>query len=166
MNVNVINIVKVSIADLNIAIAPDKIKTIGLGSCIGIVLYDNKKKIAGLAHIMLPTLDNRNKENVNRAKYANTAVSVLLEKMEKTGAFRSNIIAKIAGGSQMFNFTPSNDLLNIGSRNIEATKKTLLEHKIPLIAEDTGGNIGRTIEFDSSTGLLLIKTAKQGVKEI
>ncbi len=163
---NEINIIKVNIADLNVAIAPDKIKTIGLGSCVGIVLYDNNKKIAGLAHILLPTSNTTNKDDFNRAKYANTAVSALLEKMDKYKVNRRNIVAKIAGGSQMFNFKTTSELLNIGCRNIEATKKSLLEHNIPLVAEDTGGNIGRTIEFDPCSGFLLIKTAKQGIKKI
>lgn len=163
---NEINIVKVNIADLNIAIAPDRIKTIGLGSCIGIVLYDNNKKIAGLAHILLPVSNINNKDDFNRAKYANTAVAALLEKMDKYNPIRGNIVAKIAGGSQMFNFKTSSELLNIGARNIEATKESLREHNIPLVAEDTGGNMGRTIEFDTTTGFLLIKTAKMGVKQI
>lgn len=159
------NIIKVNIADFNTAIYPDRIKTTGLGSCVGIVLYDKKKMIAGLAHSMLPTAD-LTKENLNRAKYVNTAVPLLLEEMIKLGADKNNIFAKIAGGAQMFNFSSANDILNIGPRNIDATRKALSEHRIPLIAEDVGENFGRTIEFDTETFILAIKTANQGVKEI
>ncbi|MGD9677139.1 MAG: chemotaxis protein CheD [Vulcanibacillus sp.] len=159
------NIIKVNIADLNTAIAPDRIKTVGLGSCIGIIIFDQKNLVAGLAHIMLPTADI-SKEITNKAKYANTAVPLLLEEMSKLGALKQNMFAKIAGGAQMFKYTASNDILNIGPRNIEATKKILLEYKIPVIAEDVGGTIGRTIEFDLETGLLHIRTANQGDKKI
>jgi len=160
------NIVKVVMADLNFAKAPDRLKTTGLGSCVGIVLFDGKNKLGAMAHIMLPSSNTGSIAQVNKAKYADTAIPVLLEELLKLGATRNSIIAKIAGGAQMFQFNSTNDMMRIGPRNVEATKLILKELGIPLISQDTGGNIGRTVELDTVTGILYVKTVNQGVSEI
>ena len=153
-------------ADLNIAKAPGILTTLGLGSCVAIALYDRKQKIGGLAHIMLPSSKNI-KRNENKAKFADTAVEYLIEKMESLGADINNITAKIAGGAQMFAFkNKNNDLLRIGERNVAATLKALEEAKIPVITQDTGGNYGRTVELYTEDGTLLIKTIGKGIKRI
>jgi chemotaxis protein CheD len=159
-------IVKVGMADLNVVHNPGVLTTLGLGSCVAIALYDNKQKIAGLAHIMLPCSKSI-KSNENRAKFADTAVYFLIEKMEKLGADVNDITAKIAGGSQMFSFkNKNNDMLKIGERNVVATLKTLKEAGIPVVGQDTGGNYGRTVELYAETGILLIKTIGRGIKQI
>lgn len=158
-------IIKVGMADLKITEEPNILTTLGLGSCVGIVIYDNIKKIAGLAHVMLPN-SRQIKNNSNKAKFADTAICLLVEEMVKTGGSKPRFIAKIAGGSQMFSFGNNNDIMKIGHRNVVATKETLNLLKIPIIAEDTGGNYGRTIEFYTNTGILLIKTIGHGAKEI
>ena len=159
-------IIKVGMADLNIAKAPGILTTLGLGSCVAIALYDRKQKIGGLAHIMLPSSKNI-KRNENKAKFADTAVEYLIEKMESLGADINNITAKIAGGAQMFAFkNKNNDLLRIGERNVAATLNALEEAKIPVIAQDTGGNYGRTVELYTEDGTLLIKTIGKGIKRI
>jgi chemotaxis protein CheD len=159
------NIVKVGMADLNIAKSPDRIRTTGLGSCVGVVLFDSQNKIGGMAHVMLPD-SSLSKGIVNVAKYADTAIPKLIEDMEKAGANRRKLVAKLAGGAQMFSFSVASDAMRIGPRNVEACKIALQEARIPIIAEDTGGNCGRTIELDSSTGILNIRTVNQGVKEL
>ncbi|MBN6185806.1 chemotaxis protein CheD [Aneurinibacillus sp. BA2021] len=159
------NIVKVGMADLNIAKSPDRIRTTGLGSCVGVVLFDNQNKIGGMAHVMLPD-SSLSKGAVNVAKYANTAIPKLIEEMEKAGANRRKLVAKLAGGAQMFAFSSTSDAMRIGPRNVEACKQMLHEARIPILAEDTGGNCGRTIELDSGTGILNIRTVNQGVKEL
>lgn len=155
--------IKVGMADLNIAKVPDGITTLGLGSCIGIVLYDPKTKVGGLAHIMLPSSEEI-KNNSNKAKFADTALDILVDKMVSAGAIKRTIVAKIAGGAQMFNFNSQNDVLKIGERNALASKKKLKELGIPLLAEDTGGNYGRTIELNTENGDLLIKTIGHGTR--
>ncbi len=160
------NVIHVKMADLNTVTAPDHIKTTGLGSCVGILLYDTKKKIAGMAHIMLPDSNLVSVGELNKAKYADTAIPLLLEEMQKLGAIKRNIVAKIAGGSQMFKFKVTSDMMRIGPRNVDASKEMLSKYEIPIIAEDVGGDIGRTIEFDTVSGILHIRTANQGVTEI
>lgn len=156
------NIIKVGMADLGIALPPDSIRTSGLGSCVGLTLWDPLLKVAGLAHIMLPS--SLHTSSGNPAKYADTAVPMLLELMEKQGVDRKRIRAKMAGGAQMFTFAGQNELMRIGPRNVEAVCQVLQELKIPLLVQETGGNCGRTIELHSQDGVLSIRTAKQGVQ--
>lgn len=158
-------IIKVGMAELNIVQEPDILTTLGLGSCVGIILYDQAIKIGGLVHIMLPN-SKQIKNNENKAKFADTGIQFLLDKMLGKGCEKSRIIAKITGGSQMFSFQSDNDMMKIGQRNVLATKEVLNFLKIPIIAEDTGGNYGRTIEFHTINGNLIIKTIGHGVHEI
>jgi len=157
--------IKVGMADLKVAKHPGSLTTLGLGSCIGICLYDPRTKVIGMAHIMLPS-SKTIKNNQNVAKFADTAIIKLIDDMTKQGANKGRLVSKIAGGSQMFKFSSGNDMMKIGLRNAEAVREILKENKIPILADDTGGNFGRTIEFYSDSGNLLIKTIGHGVKEV
>ena len=139
--------------------------TIGLGSCIGIALYDRMLKVAGLSHIMLP--DSTQFKNVsNPMKFADSAVPILIEKMQKQGCKKQNIVAKIAGGASMFNFSDKSIISDIGKRNSEAVKKALKDIGIPIVAEDTGGDKGRTMILEASTGKVTLKIVGKGTVEL
>ena len=155
----------VGMADLNVTKAPGVLTTLGLGSCIGIALYDPISKIAGLAHIMLPD-SKAIQNNSNHAKFADTAMVKMLADMERLGANRKNMKAKIAGGAQMFSFSATNDNLRVGDRNTEATKKALMQHSIPLIGQETGSNFGRTVELYAADGKFLIKAIGQAIRTL
>lgn len=157
--------IKIGMADLNITKAPNFLTTLGLGSCVGITLYDKINKVAGLAHIMLPS-SKEIKNNENKAKFADTGIEELVVEMQKIGGDKRNFVAKIAGGSQMFNFNSNNDILKIGERNVIATKAKLKELGIRIVAEDTGGNFGRTIVLSSVDGSLHVKTIGHGEKTL
>ncbi|HWK24514.1 MAG TPA: chemotaxis protein CheD [Ureibacillus sp.] len=159
-------VIKVGIAQMDVVKMPDTIRTSGLGSCVGVVLYDDIKHIAGLVHIMLPDSSLARTETINEAKFANTGIKALIKKLKLEGVQPLRLKAKIAGGAQMFKFTSDKDSMRIGPRNVEAVKKELTRNSIPLIAEDTGGNSGRTIEFNPVTCQLSIRTVNQGVSEI
>jgi len=131
---------------------------------VGICLWDSAAKVAGMAHIMLPSSSLG--KSANDAKFADTAVPLLIEEMKKKGAQKSRIVAKIAGGAQMFSFYSGNDIMKIGERNAEAVKTALKSAGIRLLAEDTGGSYGRTIEFFSDTGRLYVRTINLGEKFI
>lgn len=161
-----ITIVKVGIADMNVVESPNLIRTSGLGSCVGVIIYDTKKEIAGLAHVMLPDSSLAKSNSINIAKYADTAIAELIKRILVIGGKQINLKAKIAGGAQMFQFATQNEMMRIGPRNVEAVKKELQRFRIPIMAEDTGGNSGRTIEFNPSTRKLNIRTVNQGVKDI
>jgi len=159
------NVVKVGMADLKVLKHPGMLTTLGLGSCVGIALYDNVYKVIGMAHIMLPN-SQQARNAVNIAKFANTAIEKLVTDMIKHGAKKRNIIAKLAGGAQMFAFANASDIMRIGSRNVASTKEKLKELDIRIVAEDTGGNYGRTVELYSDDGRLLIRTIGKGIKYI
>ncbi|MEQ2526507.1 chemotaxis protein CheD [Robertmurraya yapensis] len=161
-----VQIVKVGIADMNIVTTPNLIRTSGLGSCVGVVVYDQAKELAGLAHVMLPDSSLAKSGIMNIAKYADTAVKELVSRMIELGARSYSLKAKIAGGAQMFQFTSSNDMMRIGPRNVEAVKRELAMLKITLVAEDVGGSSGRTIEFDPKTCLLNIRTVNKGIRDL
>ncbi len=157
--------IKVGMADSNVCISPNAITTLGLGSCVGIVLYDPVRKIAGMVHVMLPD-STKIINNENKAKFADTGIDLLINQMLSIGAERRSLVAKIAGGAQMFAFGANNDMMRIGDRNVEATKLKLQQLGISLKAEDTGANYGRTIEFYPETGMLLIKSVGKEKKTI
>lgn len=159
------NIFQVGMADLKVAKAPDKLMTAGLGSCIGICLLDKSTRIGSLTHIMLPSsIQARN--NQNKAKFADSAIELVLQEMKKNGANTNKLVAKIAGGAQMFKFSGESDIMKIGERNSAAVIEILAMHNIKLIAKDVGGNYGRTITFDPETGDLLIRTIGHGERII
>lgn len=149
-------VVKVGMADLNICKSPDVITTIGLGSCIGLTLYDPVSKIGGMVHYMLPD-STQMRNNSNIAKFADTGIDELLRQVTKAGANRSRLVAKMAGGAKMFEVSGMSNVSNIGERNAIAAKEKLKELKIRLLAEDTGLNYGRTVELHCDTGDFYVK---------
>ena len=159
------NEIKVGIADLNVAYSPDKLITVGLGSCVGIAIYDKSVGLGGLAHIMLPDSSQFNKIT-NEIKFADLAIPILVENMIKKGAKLRNMRAKIAGGASMFNFSDKSIVMDIGNRNGIAVKNALKTLSIPIVAEDIGGNKGRTLIFDTASGALYIRTVGMGTTEI
>lgn len=154
---------KVGMADYKVTKSPEKLTTLGLGSCVGVCLFDNTTKIAGMAHIMLPS-SKEIAQNSNPAKFADTCIDMMLKDMIKVGAVQRRLICKIAGGSQMFAFENKNGVMKIGARNVQAVKDMMKALSIPIKAEDTGGNFGRTIEFSAENGELFIKTIGHGTK--
>ena len=158
-------IIKVGMADLQLGKDPCMLTTLGLGSCVGISLYDRSTKISGMAHVMLPS-SKQARDNTNIAKFADTGIVYLLNSMMKIGANRSSIVAKLAGGAQMFAFKEVSDIMRIGDRNVDASKEILSMLKIPVVAEDVRGNYGRTIELYSADGKVQIKTIGHGTRDI
>ncbi|MDR1702615.1 MAG: chemotaxis protein CheD [Sporomusaceae bacterium] len=159
-------LIKVGMADYKVGKSPASLISYGLGSCVGIALYDATTKIGGLAHIMLPD-SSQAKPADNNAKFANTALPAMLDAMVKLGAGKSRITAKIAGGAQMFSFSNSTtDIMRVGERNAEAVKAVLKKLQIKLLAEDTGKNYGRTVELKLDSGIFRIKTIDKGEKDL
>lgn len=152
----------IGIGDLKVCKSPDVLVTYALGSCVGICLLDSSTGVGGLSHIMLPD----STAGVNAAAYpmrfADTAIPMLIREMEKLGASRSRLRAKIAGGATMFAL--ANDKFNIGDRNVSEVKKMLARERIPILAEDTGADYGRTVFFYPETGVMEIRAAARGTK--
>ena len=159
------NVIKVGMADLNIAKSPDSLTTLGLGSCIGLTLYDPVAKIGGLVHYMLPD-STKLKNNSNIAKFGDTGIRELYKKMIEKGASPRRMVAKIAGGAKMFEVSGLSSVGNVGERNAEEAKIILKELKVRLVAEDTGLNYGRTVVLNCENGEYLIKSVGKPQKVI
>lgn len=158
-------VIKVGMADLKTCSGENAVTTLGLGSCVGIAIRDPVTGIGGLAHIMLPeSAEIRN--NSNRSKFADTGIEDLVSEIVKLGGNRGRLVAKIAGGAQMFSVGNKNDTIRIGERNVLASKKKLSDMKIPLLAEDTGNTYGRTVVFYPKSGELRIRSVGMPVKVI
>ncbi|QSO54985.1 chemotaxis protein CheD [Alicyclobacillus curvatus] len=158
---------RVGIADGAVVSRPDKLRTAGLGSCVGLVVYDWKSGLSGMVHVMLPVapihvINGSKVDGQKPQKYADLGVSWLIEQLQSEGAQTGNLRAKMAGGAQMFASAGRSDVLRVGPRNVEAVENALASYSIPLLAKDVGGREGRTIEFDTETQLLSIRTAKSG----
>lgn len=160
------SITHVGMADLVAVRHPATLVTLGLGSCIGLVIFDSSTKVAAMAHIMLP--DSRDAKEVPKpGKFADTAVPLLLEHLKNLGAVKGQLKAKMAGGAQMFNIPgKDNSLLAVGARNVEATLALLAKNGISLVGSDVGGNKGRSVEFSTETWKLVVKTLGTGTQEL
>ncbi len=153
-------LIKVGMAQFRVASSPARMMTFALGSCVGIVLYDPVSKIGGLAHVMHPNSE-KVRNNVNRAKFVDTAVELMLSRMAKKGAMRTRIEAKIFGGAKMFQSVKASPcVMQIGEENVNATREELTRRNIPIVAESTGGTKGRTIIFDLTSGRVTVKDAQ------
>ncbi|MFC7132892.1 MULTISPECIES: chemotaxis protein CheD [Salinibaculum] len=149
--------VKVGIAEYDVTTDGAVLTTSGLGSCIGVALHDPETGVSGLVHVMLPSADEM--DDGNAAKFADTGTELLVEELEAAGASTRRIEAKIAGGSDMLDFSESGT--GIGVRNAEQVRETLSEYGIPIVGEDVGGDHGRSLRLESRTGDLVVKSANQ-----
>lgn len=149
--------IKVGIAEYDVSTDGAILTTSGLGSCIGVALYDVTTGTAGLVHVMLPSSEEV--ADGNAAKFADTGTTLLVREMEDVGANVRTMQAKIAGGSDMLDFSDSES--SIGTRNAEMVRETLDEHDIPIVGEDVGGDHGRSLRFESESGDLVVKSANE-----
>jgi chemotaxis protein CheD len=151
--------IRVRIAHHAVAKGRSRLITVGLGSCVAVAIHDRMSKVGGLAHVLLPDASlGRGVEN--RARYASSAVPLLLDEMKALGA-TGPFSASIVGGAALFG-----KLLafggSVGARNIDAARKALAKAKVPLVAEDVGGESGRTVLFDVTTGKVKVRSVRGG----
>lgn len=154
----------VDIAMMKVARAPEQLYSLGLGSCVGVAIYDSAAKVGGLIHILLPTCQGFENGNHARTKFADSGIAELVEALIRAGASRVRMKAKMAGGASMFVTSGTSSVHEVGKRNIQSSRDTLKSLGIELVAHDTGGNKGRTIYFDIETGQLTIKTVDKTVR--
>jgi chemotaxis protein CheD len=158
--------IRVKVADYAVRKGDHVIATIGLGSCVAIALYDRVAKVGGLAHILLPN-KSMSRETSNPAKFPETIIPVMLEEMRRLGSSPSAAIsAKIVGGASMFGQLTGGTGINVGERNVVATKDVLAAASIPLLAEDTGLDYGRSVYFHLEDGRVEVRSLKKGDRVI
>lgn len=152
-------------AEMRIAQTPDKLAAYGIGSCVIVAMYDPKKKIGGVAHVILPDSTGISHEKINPRKFADTAIPLLLLTLSHAGAIRANLWAKLVGGAQMFPATEDFSE-QIGAKNSEATIEALKKLGIPLLAKDLGGKSGRSLELHLDTGRISVSILGDESREI
>jgi len=154
--------IKVGIADYKTGKDPQKLITLGLGSCVGVALYDKVRKIGGLSHIMLPDSTAFNRD-VKTEKFADLAIPEMVRELTGGSLHHRNLVAKIAGGASMFNFPDKKMTSEIGKRNVEAVERVLKELGIPILGSHTGGSMGRTMVVDLTDFKVDIRTAQKSI---
>jgi len=157
--------IEVSMSEMKIAKAPGVMITRGLGSCLGITIYDSIKKIGAMAHPMLPDIDKA-KIKSNPFRFVNSVINKMVEDLQKQGCLKRNLVAKLFGGAHMFSFIAQDSILNVGERNIDMAKSVLQNQGIKIAAEELRGSIGRTIELNLENGKVNIKTISCEEKEV
>lgn len=159
------DLVKVGMADYKVGRAPSTLISYGLGSCIGISVYDPHSKVGGLLHIMLSD-STQSRANDNPAKFADTGIPLLVKEVIAAGGVHRRLVAKLAGGAQMFAFKNATSIMRVGERNAQVSKEILKRLGIPIVAEDTGGTCGRTVSIDLNNGDYFVKTVEKGERKI
>ena len=157
--------VRVKVADYAVRRGAHVLSTIGLGSCVAIALYDRDTQIGALAHILLPS-QAMSREIGNPAKFPETIVPLMLEEMRELGTRNARVAAKIVGGASMFGQLVNNTGINVGERTIVATREALAAAGVPIIAEDTGLDYGRSVYFHLADGRLEVRSLKKGDRVI
>ena len=154
--------VRVKVADYAVRRGDSVIVTIGLGSCVAIALYDREAQVGGLAHVLLPS-KSMSRETSNPAKFPETIVPIMLEEMRTAGSrAAARISAKIVGGASMFGQLALNGGINVGERNVAATREVLAAAGIPVLAEDTGLDYGRSVYFHLDDGRVEVRSLRKG----
>ena len=160
------NLLSIGLGEMQVSGDPGVVMVCyGLGSCIGLSLYDPVAKIGALAHIVLPD-SSLSRAGDAESKYANSCVPFVLDKLLKKGAKANRLIIKIAGGAQVLQVAGLKNRLDIGARNTEAVREAMIKAGLTLKAQDVGGNFGRTMQFFINTGKITIKTVGKGEKEL
>ena len=155
----------VKVADLRSGTGNDILVTIGLGSCVGIVLYDATAHVGGLAHVLLPT-PALSRQDSNPAKFPQTAVPLLLEQMGQHGASIRRISARLIGGASMFSGLGAPGTIQMGERNVVASRQALHLHGVAIVGEATGGDFGRTVRLWVADGRVEVSSVAHGVQTV
>jgi chemotaxis protein CheD len=155
----------VKVADLRSGTGNDILVTIGLGSCVGIVLYDATAHVGGLAHVLLPS-PALGRQDSNPAKFPQTAVPLLLEQMGQHGASIRRISARLIGGASMFSGLGAPGTIQMGERNVVASRQALHQHGVAIVGEATGGDFGRTVRLWVADGRVEVSSVAHGVQTL
>ncbi|MCC6319241.1 MAG: chemotaxis protein CheD [Gemmatimonadaceae bacterium] len=149
----------VPVAAWGVLVERGVLSSVGLGSCVAVMLHDGVARVGALAHVLLPH-ESLSRDRSRPAKFGSTAVPFLLNEMRRHGS-RAQPVARIVGGASMFGALLSSGV-NMGERNVDAVKQRLAASGIPLIGEDVGGDYGRSVYFDVATGEVRVVSMRHG----
>ena len=131
--------------------------TLGLGSCVAIMLHDPQTKAGAMAHVLLPSISLA-RDIANKAKFPETAVPLLIERLKVLGADPRRLVAKLAGGASMFSQLVTPGTIQMGERNVLAARTSLRAAGIPILRESVGGERGRSVRFHLEDGRVEIRS--------
>ena len=157
--------IHVHVADFKVGTAGDILLTIGLGSCVAIMLYDHAASVGGLAHVLLPSPSLTRREQIP-GKFPQSAIPLLLSEMTARGADPRRVTARIAGGASMFQNLQPSGTVQMGERNAVAVRNVLAEENIPLVGSSVGGDFGRTVRFFIADGRIEVSTVRWGIEHL
>ncbi len=154
----------VNMAEIQYAQGPAVFSCLGLGSCIGLVVFDRGLEVSGMIHIMLPeAFKDRPVDKLG--KFADTGIEELLRGMQERGADRRRMVAAYAGGAQVFKFGSAGEgRLDVGARNVAAVASLVKSLGLRVLATDVGGSSGRTVTVDIAAGSVSVRTLNEGTK--
>lgn len=155
----------IRVAEYKAGRAGDILLTIGLGSCVAVALHDPEAKVGGLAHILLPS-PALSRRDPAPGKFPQTAIPLLLQEMAALGARPARVSARLAGGASMFTNLQPTGTVQMGERNLVATRAALAHHNIPLVGSAVGGDFGRTIRFFVDDGRIEVSAVRRGVTHL
>lgn len=155
----------VRVADLQVGREDDELLTIGLGSCVAIILYDATARVGGLAHVLLPS-PALTRVNERPGKVPQTAVPELLAQMAALGARADRTTARLVGGASMFASLTTAGTIQMGERNVVASRVVLAQHGLPITAEAVGGDFGRTVRLQTADGRVEISSVSHGTSAL
>ena len=154
----------VGMGEIMVTESPNLLRSVGIGSCIAVTLYDRDTTVGGLAHVVLPRIEEAHNKS-HPARFSDVAIGMMIEQMKAQGASIQNTRAKMFGGANMFpEIISSDSAMDIGKRNISAVREELEKHNIEIIAQEVGDHIGRTVLFNTEDGSVVIRTAHNGEK--
>ena len=133
----------------------DVLVAYGLGSCLGINMFDPVRRISGLLHAVLP--QRMNGADPMSAKYVDSGIEGLINEMVKAGAERRRLIIRMAGGANMLTASGLSSTFDIGTRNINSAHSTFQRLSMTLKAEEVGGNLGRTVRVYVADGRMTLR---------
>jgi chemotaxis protein CheD len=155
----------VRVADLRAGSNQDILVTIGLGSCVAVMLHDPVAKVGGLAHVLLPS-PALSRRDESPAKFPQTAVPKLLELMTQLGANTRRVSARLAGGASMFASLAAPGTIQMGERNTVACRQVLIQHGVPIAGQATGGDYGRTVKLWVADGRVEVSSVSHGIQSL
>jgi chemotaxis protein CheD len=142
----------------------DVLVAYGLGSCLGICMFDPVKRVSGLLHAVLP--QRMNGADPMSAKYVDSGIEGLLNEMIQAGADKRRIIIRMAGGANMLTASGLSNTFDIGTRNINSAHNTFQRLTMPLKTEDVGGNLGRTVRVYIADGRMTVRVLNGKEQEL
>jgi len=148
--------IRVRISEMKVAKGDAVLVSYGMGSCVGVAIFDPEQEVGGLAHVLLP---GSPRQEDNPMKFSDTAIKLLVEEIQRMGGYSESMFAKVVGGANMFSWIGDEDKKTIGERNVDAVLEKLAEMGIRVVAKDVGGTEGRTVEFYAGSGNITVRTA-------